>query len=201
MANFSVLLLTAAPSGQVTEAGGAFVKIDGREALLRSVELFLNRDPIKQVQIVFSSDAMEESKRKFGGHLGFTGVKLVSGGPRWIDQIAAGAEKISPDATHVIIHDSARPAVSYSDIDCLIDMAEKHSIVALTSPVRSMLVEVDEGHNPVAYHASNRFVQLLTPQVFTREKFMEMAKTKQEPHASAIHLEKGSPLNVRVGGS
>jgi hypothetical protein len=44
----------AAPPGQTTEAGGAFVKIEGREALLRSVELFLNRDNVKQIQIVFS---------------------------------------------------------------------------------------------------------------------------------------------------
>jgi len=47
MAVFSVLLLTAAPPSQ--EAGGAFVKIDGRESLLRAVELFLNRENIKQM--------------------------------------------------------------------------------------------------------------------------------------------------------
>lgn len=201
MPNFSVLLLTAAPTGQVTEAGGAFVKIDGREALLRSVELFVNRENIKQIHIVFSDDAMEEARRKFGGHLGFTGVKLISGGPKWMDQIASAADKIATDSTHVILHDAARPAVSYSDIDCVTEVAQKHAIVALTSPVRSTLVEVDDGHNPIAYHHSNRFVQLLTPQVFTREKFVEMAKSKQEPHASAIHLEKGTPLNLRVGGS
>src|SRR3954468_21866954 len=78
---FSVVILTAAPPGQATEAGGAFVKVDGRESLLRSVELFLNRDNVKQIQIVFLQDALEEAKRKFGGHLGFTGVKVLGGGP------------------------------------------------------------------------------------------------------------------------
>ena len=201
-ATFSVLLLTAPPPGQTTEAGGAFVKIDGREALLRSVELFLNRDNVKQIQIVFPADIMEEAKRKYGGHLGFSGVKLVaSPGAKWFDQVAAAAEKISADATHVILHDAARPAVAYSDIDCVMESAEKHEIVALTAPLRTNLVELDEGHNPVAYHLSNRFVQLLTPQVFSKAKFAEMAASKQDPHASGVHLEKGSPLNVRVGGS
>src|SRR5687768_5233833 len=111
-ATFSVLLLTAAPPGHAAEAGGAFVKIDGREALLRSTELFLNRPEIKQLQLAFNSDFMEEGKRKYGGHLSFSGVKLVAGGPRWIDQIAAGAEKLSDEATHVIVHDTARPAVA-----------------------------------------------------------------------------------------
>src|SRR5438874_673069 len=97
-ANFSVLLLTAAPPGHGAEGGGPFVKIDAREALLRSAELFLNRPQISQIQMVFAADSMEEHKRKFGGHLSFAGVKLVAGGPRWIDQIAAGAEKLSDDA-------------------------------------------------------------------------------------------------------
>jgi 2-C-methyl-D-erythritol 4-phosphate cytidylyltransferase len=200
-ATFSVLLLTAAPPGQSAESGGPFVKVDGRESLLRAVELFLNRENVKQIQIVFVNDMMEEAKRKFGGHLGFSGVKLVGGGAKWMDQIAAGAEKISDEVSHVILHDAARPAVAYSDIDCVMGAAEKHAIVGLTAPLRASLVELDEGHNPVAYQPSTRFVQLLTPQVFTRGKFLEMAKSKQEPPAAAMHLEKGSPLNIRVGGS
>ena len=200
MANFSVLLLTAAPPGHGAEAGGAFVKIDGREALLRSVELFLNRDNIKQIQIVFNADDVEEAKRKYGGHLGFSGVKLVSGGARWADQLAAGAEKLADDATHVIVHDAARPAVAYSDIDALMEAAEKHAVVTLTAPLRASLIELDEGSNPVAYHTSTRFVQLLAPQAFARQRFVEMAKSKQEPHASEIHILKGSPLNIRIAG-
>jgi len=184
MPEFSVLLLTAPPPGQITEAGGAFVKIDGRESLLRAVELFLNRDNIKQIQLAVSSDFLDEAKQKFGGHLSFSGVKLVS----------------SP-ATNVILHDAARPAVSYADIDALTEAAEKHAAVALTSPLRAAIIELDEGHNPIATHLSNRYVQLLTPQAFTRQKFMEIAKSKQDIHASALHLLKGSPLNVRLSGS
>src|ERR1700704_6549399 len=115
MAIFSVLIMTAAPAGQGSEAGGPFVKIDGREVLLRSVELFLNRENVKQIQIVFQQEAMEEAKRKYGAHLSFSGVKVLTGGPKWMDQLAAAAEKISDEATHVIVHDTARPAVAYSD--------------------------------------------------------------------------------------
>ena len=53
---FSVLVLTATPPGLGAEGGGAYMKIDGREAILRSVELFLNRDNVKQVQVVFLPD-------------------------------------------------------------------------------------------------------------------------------------------------
>jgi 2-C-methyl-D-erythritol 4-phosphate cytidylyltransferase len=200
MAVFSVLIVTAAPPGQAAEAGGAFVKIDGRESLLRAVELFLNRDNVKQVQAVFQPEDVEEAKRKHGGHFGFSGVRVLSGGPRWVDQLAAVAAKLNPDATHIIIHDAARPAVPYSDIDALMEAAEKNAIVSLATPARATLVEVDEGGQPVAFHSPSRFMQLLTPQVFTKAKFQEIAAAKQEPHASQFTLLKGSPLNVRVSG-
>src|SRR5436305_15262685 len=106
---FSVLILTAAPPGLGSEGGGAFVKIDGRECLLRSVELFLNRDNVKQIQLVFADDALEEGKKKYGGHLSFSGVKVLGGGPKWMDQIKAAGAKIAAECSHVILHDAARP--------------------------------------------------------------------------------------------
>jgi 2-C-methyl-D-erythritol 4-phosphate cytidylyltransferase len=201
MAEFSVLVLTAPPPGQAAEAGGAFTKIDGREALLRSVELFLNRDNVKQVQLVVDPDNLEEAKRKYGGHLSFSGVKLLSGGPKWMDQIKAAKEKIAEAATHVIVHDAARPIVAYSDIDNLMTEAEQHPAVAMSSPSRGTLLEVDEGGNPLAYHLPTSFVNLVTPWAFNRATFMEMASSGQEIHPSKLTLLKGSPLNLRIGGS
>ena len=198
---FSVLVLTAAPPGQALEAGGAFVKVDGREALLRSVELFLNRDNVKQVQLVVDPDDLEEAKRKYGAHLGFSGVKLVAGGPKWMDQVCAAGKTIAPECTHVIVHDAARPAVPFSDIDAVMECAEKNPAVALVSAVRSTLVELDEGCNPVAYHFPSRFMHLLTPQAFSKDKFQQMVGSGKEVHASEATLVKGSPLNVRIGGS
>ena len=195
---FSVLILTAPPPGLASEAGGAFVKIDGREALLRTVELFLNRDNVKQIQVAFAADQLEEAKRKFGGHFGFSGVKIISAGPKWMNQIAAAGKSLSPDATHVIVHDGARPAVPYSDIDALMGEAETHDVVGISTPLKSVLVELDEGGSPVAYHLPSRFVHLVTPQAFSKERFMGMAETEQEIHASQVTLLKGSPLNHRL---
>ena len=54
MANFSVLILTAAPPGQGGDATNSYIKIDGRGGrLLKTVELFLNRENVKQIQLVF----------------------------------------------------------------------------------------------------------------------------------------------------
>ncbi len=197
-AAFSVLIVTTPPPGLTAEAGGAFVKIDGREALLRSVELFLNRDNVKQVQVAVAPEQMEEAKRKYGGHFGFSGVKLISAGPKWMNQIAAAGKTLASEATHVIVHDGARPAVPYSDIDALMSESESHEVVGLSTPVKSVLVELDEGANPMAYHLPSRFVHLVTPQAFSKAKFMGMAETEKEIHASEVTLLKASPLNHRI---
>ena len=198
--SFTAVILTAAPAGMAAEAGGAFVKIDGREALLRSVELFLNRENVAQVILVVSADAAEDVKTRFGAHLGFTGIKLVTGGSRWMDQIAAAGPAVAAESTHVIVHDAARPIVPFGDIDALLEEAEKRPAVALSSPLRATLVEIDDGNSPVAFHLPSQYQQLLTPQAFSRKAFDEVAKTKVETHPSQVTLVKGSPLNVRVGG-
>lgn len=199
---FSVLLLTAAPPTQPAEAGGAFVKIDGRESLVRSVELFLNRPNIKQIQVVFQPDDAEEAKRKHGPHLSFSGVKALTGGPLWIDQIAAASGKIAPEATHVLVHDAARPAVPFSDIDALLDCAKsmKTPALLLAAPVRNALVEIDAHGTPKSYRPAGDYMNLLTPLLFTRARFDQMAREKSEVPPSETSLLKGSPLNVRVSG-
>jgi 2-C-methyl-D-erythritol 4-phosphate cytidylyltransferase len=100
----------------------------------------------------------------------------------------------------VIVHDAARPAVPYFDIESGMEAAEKNAVVGLVSSVRGTLVELDEGGQAIGYQRPDRFALLVTPQFFSRAKFDEMAKAKRETHASEVTLIKASPLNVRVGG-
>lgn len=199
---FSVLILTAAPTEQGVEAGGAFVKIDGRESLVRSVELFLNRDNVKQIQVVFLDEMAEEAKRKHGPHLSFSGVKVLTGGPRWMDQVGAAAGKIADGVSHVLLHDAARPVVPYTDIDALMDAAKDMKLpsLCLASPVRNTLVEVDAHGHPRAYHTADQFLNLLTPQLFTADRFNKMAQTCAPVPPSETAILKGSPLNLRCSG-
>jgi len=199
MSQFSVLILTAAPPGLGKDAaGGAFLKIDGRESLLKSAELFLNRDEIKQILVVVTADQVEEAKRKYGPHFGFSGIKFVVGGSRWIEQIAAGKEKIDPASTHVIVHDAARPAVAFSDVDAILAAADSAKVAALSYPLRATLAETDEGGSPVTLHTPDRYVQIVTPIAYAKKTYDEMAASKTDPHASLFTLVKGLPQNVRV---
>lgn len=200
MATFSVIILTGAPSGQAAESGGAYVKIDGREALVRSIELFLNRDNIPQIILAVAADEIEDIKRRHGAHLSFSGVKVVTGGPRWLDQVMAAQAVLSEQATHVLIHDAARPIVPYFDIDNLLEAAEANPVCTLTSPVRASLIETDQAGHAVALHSASQFVQMLTPRCFDRVIFTACMADTRWPKPELFHLVKGSPLNIRIGG-
>ena len=206
MPSFSLVILTARPPGLGSSGespqplgAGAYIKIDGRESLMRAVELFLNRDTITQKILVIDTRAADEAKRRFGAHLGFSGVKLVSAGARWSEQLAVAGQQIAAESTHVILHDAARPAVAYSDIDALLREAEQHDAVALTAPIRNAIVELDEGGNPIGFASADRYAQMLMPWAFSKEKFLALAKSG-ELHASQYTLLKGNPINVRVNG-
>jgi len=197
MATFSAVLLTAPPPGEPAESG-AFVKIDGREVLLRAVELFLNRENIRQIQVCFLPADLETAKRRYGAHLSFAGVKVFSAGPGWAEQISAAVPRIAELCTHVIVHDAARAAVAYNDIDALLELAEKHPAVALAAPVHGSLVEVDEGGKAVAIRPGDRYMRLLTPWAMSRAAFAGMASGGGRPDASQFAILKASPLNVRM---
>jgi 2-C-methyl-D-erythritol 4-phosphate cytidylyltransferase len=198
MASFSVVILTAIPTALGADGAGAFVKVDGRECLLRSADMFFNRDSVKQIHLIVAQDKFEESKRKFGDHLSFSGAKLISGPVSWMDQLAAAAEKISAEATHVILHDAARPAVAYTDLDVLLEEAEKHPTVVMTTPVRGGIIETEESGKPIALRSGQRFQNIVTPWALRKDKFMEMVKNKRDPIASEMWLVRSSALNIRV---
>ncbi len=176
------------------------VKIDGRESLLRSTDLFANRDVINQIHVVVEAAQLEGVKAKYGAHFAFTGIKLASATGGWWDQLAAADAKIPADVTHVLVHDAARPCVPGFDIDAILEAAPNASAAALATPLRATLVETDPGNNPVAIHSPSAYHLMMTPIIYKRAEFAAAVKARQEIHASKLTLVAGSPLNVRVGG-
>lgn len=197
MSKLAAIIVTAPPEG-LRPDGGAFVRIDGRESVLRAMEMFTNREGIVQTQLVIDSAEAEEIKRKVGSHLMFMGIKLTSAGATWFEQLAEAAKKLPDDATHVIVHDGARPAVPYTDLDTLIEKSAKHPAVALALPIAGQVLTFDAIPGP-AEATSRKIAQLLSPIVYDRATFKRVCEQMKQPNP--LHVIEGSPLNVRCGSS
>lgn len=195
MADLAVILVTAAPEGLKGDSG-PMTKVDGREAVLRAMEMFTNREGVAQTVLVIDKAQAEEIKRKIGSHLMFMGIKLVQGGSTWFDQLADAQKVLSDAAKYVLVHDAARPAVPFGDLDAITALAGKHPAVTLALPVRGPVLAAPVVPGP-GKAASEKQALLLTPTLYDRATFDRVVATKKQPES--IHLIEGSPLNVRCG--
>ncbi len=118
------------------EAEFARSKLDedlgGRPVLQRAVELFTKHDAVTHIVVAGPADpaAFGEFKARHADKLGMMGVTLVQGGrTHRYETVSAALAHVPPDATHIGVHDAARPCVPLELIERLIDAAERHSAV------------------------------------------------------------------------
>ena len=201
MPKLAVFLMTAdPPSAPEPGPAGAFLKVDGRECLLRAAEVFVNREEVVQTLTCFEPEADEEGRRRFGNHLMFTGVKLGEPVEGWYGQVASMAKKIEAEATHVLIHDAARPAVAFDDLDSLFEATDKapDKVHASALPAVTDGVTVDAKGRPMG-HTGGPVRPLIWPRVYPVAMLEALAGGK-EPTAKELVLVDSRPTNVRCGG-
>jgi 2-C-methyl-D-erythritol 4-phosphate cytidylyltransferase len=194
MSSTVVVVVTAPLAGPLDDA--PLIKAEGRESLLRAVELFVNRDGVSRVLLVVPPSRAEEYKRKVGGHLSFMGVRIVTGGETFVEQLAAARPQVEAGTTHVLVHDAARPAVPYTDLDALTAAAARHPVVALAVPTTGPLLRVGSVPGPAQW-STDRVAQIVTPVAFTLAAIDEVVATGGLP--SSLQWIEASPLNVRCG--
>jgi len=192
MSDMAVILVSAPPETMAAD-DAALVKIDGREAVLRAMEMFTNRAGVVQILLTIDPQQAEVYKQKIGSHLMFMGVKLSQGGATWQEQLAHARTLLKPEAAHVLVHDAARPALPYTDLDSLTALAGQYPSVGLAAPFRGTLVNgIVPGSCEVI---AGQFAELQSPIMYNRSAFESLCDGTAPP----LHLIEGSRLNVRAG--
>jgi 2-C-methyl-D-erythritol 4-phosphate cytidylyltransferase len=133
---FAVIIAAAGASRRFTESGGLRSKLDedlgGKPVLQRSVELFCKRDDVFTIVVAGPGDDAEfaEFKTRHADRLGLLGAVLVKGGKtqRW-ETVKNALAAVPADATHVAVHDAARPATPAEMIDRVFELARHHPAV------------------------------------------------------------------------
>jgi 2-C-methyl-D-erythritol 4-phosphate cytidylyltransferase len=196
-AGFSTRYQQAAAEGGV-DPTATRSKLDedlgGRPVLQRTVELFANHPAVNLIVVAgpHDEDAFAEFKLKYGDKLGLMGVKLVRGGKTHRYETVAAALALVPDsATHIAVHDGARPCTPLDLLERVLEAAERHPAVVPALDVADTLKRVgapiDEsdadplaailgapaarkGPRPVESTVDRAgLVAVQTPQVFERE--------------------------------
>lgn len=210
MSKFAVLIMAA---GQSTRFGDKhfkkpFVALEDRAVWIHSAERFLAREDVVQVLVVISEEDEEEFKRRFGANLAFMNIQYTTGGVERSDSVKAGLAKLSAEATHVAVHDAARPCLADGEIDKVFEAAVKHDAAILATPVASTLKRV-EGSIIVETVPRESLWAAQTPQVFTVELLGEAHNQASsgpvtddaqlvEQLGKSVHIVEGSEMNIKI---
>lgn len=150
----------------------AFVDVAGRAVFLRSVELFSNRDDVKQVLLGISPDDEELVDVKWGPNLKFFGVKTFLGGAERFDTVIKGLELVKDDIDLIVVHDACRCCVTEKLIEASIAAAAKSGAAIPACPVTATIKEAKDN---IIIKTVERtcLYEAQTPQVFSAKLLRE----------------------------
>ena len=119
--------------------------LGGRSLLLRTVELFTKREEVTSIVVAAPPDDLDGFREKYGAPLSFHGVRIVPGGrvERW-ETVKLALAAVPDDATHVAVHDAARPGASDELIDRVLQAAKVHPAVIPGLTITSTVKRVSE---------------------------------------------------------
>lgn len=141
--------------------------LGGRSMLQRSVAAFDTHPRLEEFVVVLPLDLVSKGHDLIGAAT--RGWKVAEGGPRRQDSVQNGLKALSSAVTIVLIHDAARPFVSASLIDRVIDAAAKDGAAVPAVGVTDTVKHVDIGSMTVKSTLSRDAIWLAqTPQGFQR---------------------------------
>jgi 2-C-methyl-D-erythritol 4-phosphate cytidylyltransferase len=177
MPNVAAIICAAGPGKRF---GGKrhkqFVDVGGRAVFLRSVELFSNREDIKQILLAIPQEDEEIVKIRYGANLSLFNVKVLIGGATRFETVNKAIELLKDDIELVAIHDAARCCVTAKWLDEVIKAAAKTGAAILACPVTATLKEGKDGIIVKNVDRAGLY-EAQTPQVF-ETKLLRQSREK-----------------------
>ena len=142
-----------------------FVDVAGRAAFLRSVELFANRDDVKQMLLAIAPEDEELVDVKWGPNLKFYNVKICFGGAERLDTVKKALELVKETIDLIAVHDAVRCCVTKQWINDCFALAAKTGAAILACPVAATIKEVRDNTIIKTVDRAGLY-EAQTPQVF-----------------------------------
>lgn len=204
------VIIPAAGSGTRYGAKGnkIFERLKGQPIFIRTIEAFVNREDVCQVQMVVAPGDLEEVKERFGGHLGFMGVSVAVGGATRAQTVKNALANVSEQATLVCVHDAVRPCVCQLWIDAVFRVADKCGAAMLATPLHGTLKKVSADKIIQQTVSRENLWEAQTPQVFRKallQKAYEGDLTDATDDArlvealgESVRVVEGDPRNIKI---
>jgi 2-C-methyl-D-erythritol 4-phosphate cytidylyltransferase len=176
-----------------------FIKLNGKEIILYSIEKFLLFDPSIKIiaaahkkYISFLKEILRQNN--------LTNIEIVEGGRTRFESVKNGLSLIDEPDSITGIHDAARPLVSLQTIkDCFETAFQKGNAVPAV-PVSESIREISNGNN--SYANRNNYAVIQTPQCFLSSKIKaayELSYSDNFTDDASVLEAKGEKINLVEG--
>ncbi|MPZ98784.1 MAG: 2-C-methyl-D-erythritol 4-phosphate cytidylyltransferase [Dehalococcoidia bacterium] len=201
----AVILLAAGRSERMGGEDKLWADLHGEPVVAWSLRALARLDGVGGTVVVAPS-ARFETLRAFVDYAGLGPMRLVEGGPRRQDSVAAGIA-VAPEARWYLVHDAARPLVSRELAKLVLAAARKHGAAVPVVPVHDTIKRVEDGRVVETIdRAPLRAVQ--TPQAFAAGLLQRAhAEVRADATDDASMLEQigvtvatvdGDPVNLKL---
>ncbi len=146
----------------------AFVDVAGRAVFMRSVEIFADRDDVKQILLGISPEDEELVNIKWGPNLKFFNTTIFLGGEERFDTVNKGLELVKDDIGLIAVHDACRCCVTAELIHKVIAAAAEKGAAIPACPVTATIKEVRDNTIIRTVDRENLY-EAQTPQVVAVE--------------------------------
>ena len=144
--NVAAIICAAGPGSRF---GGKrkkqFVEVAGRAVFMRSIELFADRDDVKQVLLGIAKEDQETLKVNWGAKLSFFGVQTFFGGTERFETILKGLDLIKDGIDLVAVHDACRCCATDQLVTDVIAKAAETGAAIPAAPVTATIKQVQDG--------------------------------------------------------
>lgn len=142
-----------------------FVDVSGRAVFLRSLELFADRDDVKQILLAIAPEDEELVDVKWGANLKFFNVKICFGGEERFDTVTKALELVKDNIDLIAVHDAVRCCVTKEWVNQVIARGGETGAAILASPIVATIKQVKDGTITQTVNRAGLY-EAQTPQVF-----------------------------------
>ena len=184
--SFAAIICAAGKSSRFGEKRKKpFVDVAGRAAFLRSVELFADRDDVKQILLAIAPEDEEIVRIKWEASLSFHGVKLCFGGDERFQTVTNALELVKDDIDLVAVHDAVRCCLTKKWLDEVLTLAAKTGAAVLACPVTATIKKVENNTITETIDRAGLY-EAQTPQVFRMDLLKKAYANLKNLDASKI---------------
>lgn len=193
---FAVIVAAAGSSRRMGGTDKQFALIGGKPVLWWTLQLFVGRSDVCQLLVTVSEANRERIEALLTEMRLRLPWALVMGGAERQDSVRAALCHLSAEATHVAVHDGARPLTSKETIDEVFAAAVRFGAAIAAVPVKDTIKEVNAGHFVSKTLDRSLLWQVQTPQAAEKKALVE---AYAKAHAQSFQATDDSSLLERIG--